>query len=400
MSTPSFLNKRSIPTSPRSFHEQAQRAQKAARRVSFEPIEGQFNSFYPRKEKALWFAICPDQAWTFDLYDREAGEVVRLENQYYMAYVNHRVAVNKRNFQCSAGAHKDKPCWGCGIRNAFYDAKRIRKEATGIDEKGEAPISAMVQYAFAGVLLENIAKVPQLDKNGRPRTTKAGNKIFRETPITLLPKPEREQLKASGATTFGLSVHYSCGITHLNALLSFDADLMNYCANCGDRLTASYMACPECGGEQECADEEGNALEGQTMREARETDLRCDCGYVGRMLPLVECKCGNPEEGKLVDFALRLFSEKVSDTQTILKFTEVRPIKAFIAKYPHIEEMLATPLKLDEIFAPTRLEAQQWMVPENLRGDGVSPAPKAKKDAAPPAEEYPLQNDSDEEDDD
>ena len=160
------------------------------------------------------------------------------------------------------------------------------------------------------------------------------------------------------------------------------------------------MACPECGGEQTVEDDEGNPLQGQALREARDADLECECGYFGNLLPLVQCTCDNPVEGKLIDFAIRLISEKVGDKQTNLKFTEVRPIKTFIEKYPQVQEMLDSPLKLDEIFAPTSLQQQQYMVPEHLRGDGISPAPKPKKDAEPAAEPYPLGDGTEVEDDD
>lgn len=392
----SFINKRAIPTSTRSFHEQAKRASAAAQRGGqFKVIEGQWNSFYPRKEKALWFAICPEQSWEFDIYDREAGEVVHLEDQYYFAYVNHRVAASGRNFQCSGGAHKNCPCWGCGIRNYFYDQQRAREEQTGIREKKEAPIGAMVQYAFSGVLLETMAKVEAKDNKGKVRLNRAGQKILKDLPTTLLPLAEAKALKAQGLTTFGLPVHYSCGITHLNALLGFDEDLKNYCASCGDLLFATHMACPDCGTEQELTDEEGNPLQGQAMREARELELSCECGAFKPFLPLVQCTCDNPTEGKLVDFALRLIAEKVGEKQVILKFTEVRPIWMFVEKHPAVADMLAAPLKLTDIFAPTRLENQQYMIPEILRGDGVSPAPKAKKGAPPPAEPYTLSDDDD-----
>jgi hypothetical protein len=396
-----FIKPRALPGG-RSFGEQAKRMQKAAQRGggNFRVIEGQYNGFYPRKEKALWFAICPDQSWDFEIYDREVGEVVKLEGQLFYAYVSHRVASNGRSFQCSAGAHKNKPCWGCGVRNHFYEQKRIKEEATSVKVQGEAPINAMTQYAMAGVLLETIAKVPLLDNNGKARLTKKNEPILKEIPTALMPLPEAKRLKAEGSTTFGLSVHYSTGITHFNALTDFDTTLQNYCANCGDELYAVELACGECGTTQTLTDEDGEVvtLQGQTLLEARQTDLTCECGYHGVMVPIVQCTCDAPTEGKLVDFAVRLISRKIGEKQTVLEFTEVRPIKRFIEKHPHVAELLAKPLKLDEIFAPTRLESQTYMVPEALRPDGVSPAPRAKKDAEPAAESYPLGGDDEDDD--
>lgn len=399
-----FIKPRVIPTSARSFGDQAKRALQAAQRGggNFKPVEGQYASFYPRKEKALWFALCPTQSWTWEIYDREAGEVVKRDDQLFYAYVSHRVASNSRSFQCSAGAHKDKPCWGCSVRNNFYEQKRLKEEATGVDMKGEAPINAMVQYGIAGVLLENIAKVQAVDGNGKPRMSKGGQPIIKEVPTPLLPIEEAKRLKAAGATTFGQSVHYSTGITHFNAITGFDDELKNHCANCGDMLTAVEMVCGECGTTQSFTDENDEVvtLQGQSMAEARKADLSCsECGYHGEMTPVIQCACDNPTEGKLLDFAIRLISRKVGEKQTVLEYVDAKPVKFFVEKHPHIAEMLANPLKLNEIFAPTPLGGQQYMVPENLRA-GLSPAPRPKKGEAEPthATAYPLAGGDDDDD--
>jgi len=380
---------KALASTTRSFGQQAKYARDAAQRTEFKRIDGEFDAWYPREDKALWFAICPEQSWSFDLYDRQAAEAVHLEDQFYFAYVSHRVAVNKRSFQCSAGVHHDKPCWGCGVRAHFYDQKRIREEETGVKLQGEAPINAMTNYAFAGVLLETVAKVAKLDKHGKERTTKGGKLIEEDAPVTLLPAAEAKRLKAQGLTTFGKRVHYSVGISHLNTLFSFDDELRNTCANCGDLLTATTMACPDCGVTQEVEDVDGAPLSGQNLKEGRETDITCECGFFGPMVPLVECACGDPVEGKLVDFALRLRSEKTSDTARVLKLVEARPIKSFIEKHPEAQKLLSEPLALDEIFAPSSLQQQGFLVPETLRGDGISPAPRTK-DAEPLSKPYPL----------
>lgn len=393
---PAFIKPRSL---PRSLSQQGQRAMAASSRGSFKIIEGQYANWYPNREVALWFAICPDQAWTFDLYNRESGEVERLEDQYYYAYVNHRVAVNKRNFVCSAGAHKDKPCWGCGIRNHFYEEKRRFTEERGYEPKGEAPISAMLQYAFAGVLLEPVAKVPVLDNKGKVRRNKKGEEILRDTAIQTLEPKEREGYLRRKETSFGLRVHYSTGKGHFNTLLGFDDELRNKCASCAKDLYAMYMGCPQCGDTIQQLDIEGNFLQGQTLREYRDVEYECSCGYSGTFVPLIECECGDPVEGRLLDFAVKLISEKISDTQTNLKIAGIRTLKHFTEKYPHVQEMLDNPLKLDEIFAPTRLESQTYLIPEGMRGDGISPAPRPpKQNAQPLFEEYPLSGDGDESD--
>jgi hypothetical protein len=399
-----FIKPRTIPGG-RSFSTNVQKTKQAAQRASFKVVEGQYNSFYPNAEKALWWALCPEQSWTFDQYNRETGEVETVQDSFYFGYINHRVQMNKQNFQCSAGAHKDCPCWGCGVRAHFYDKQRAIEDATGVRPKGEAPISGMPQYAMAGVLLETIAKIELKDKDGKPRLTKAGAKILKEVPTRMLPPAESKKLKAEGATTFGMRTHYSTGIRHLNSLSGFDKEMANYCGHCAEALTAQEFACPECATTQPFTDEDGQPLSGQNLMEMRGTDLQCACGYTGPLEPVLECTCGKPVEGRLMDFALRLISEKVDETSRVLKYTEVRTIKSFVDKYPAVAEMLSTPLPISEIFAPTPVEMQRWRVPEALRGDGVSPAPRLRKDgsAEAPAEAYPLgssgEADADDDDD-
>lgn len=393
-----FLKLRESARQRKGLGDSAQRLKAAATSGRFKVVDGQFNRFYPNKEKALWWAVCPGQNWEFDIYDRESGEVKHMKDEFFLAYVSHFVARSQRKFQCSAGPHRDKPCWGCGIRNKFYANKRAQEEKKVVKIAGEAPINAMTQYAIAGVLLEHIAKVERLDKNGKPRLNKENKPILYDTPIALLDPKEAKKLKAAGETTFGLPTHYSVGITHLNMLLTFDQEMQNYCATCAEMLYATTAACPECANAYDVSNEEG-PLRGQDLAEMRAMDASCECGYHGPLVPVCECSCENPVEGKLVDFALRLISEEVAEKQTRLKYTAVRPIGFFVEKYPAVEEMLLNPLKLDEIFAPTSVKAQEFSIPEELR-DNASPAPRQRKDAEPLAEPYGLMGgDEDEEDD-
>ena len=391
-----FIKPRAIPAGSRDFGARARAARAATSGGRFQQVEGQYSDFYP-KEKALWFALCPGQKWSFDIYDREAGEVVRMEDEFFFGYVNHRVQRVKRNFVCSAGAHKDKPCWGCAIRNQFYDKKRERREETGVDEKGEAPIGAMTQYAFAGVVLEHHLKLPVTDKNGNVRKNKSQQIIMRDVPTPLIEDKELvKKKKAAGESTFGLAVHWSCGITHFNSLISLDEELKGKCATCGEDLFAQYFECPECKETHELLTDDGDIYTGETLRELRGLKYRCTCSNEVFLTPLVECTCGEPVEGKLVDFAIRIKSEKVGEKQSVLKLVECKPLAFFIDKHERLKKMLDEPLQLDKIFAPAGMSLQTTIIPEDMRGDGLSPAPRAKKDAKPAAGPYPLNDDSDE----
>jgi hypothetical protein len=95
---------------------------------------------------------------------------------------------------------------------------------------------------------------------------------------------------------------------------------------------------------------------------------------------------------------MRIKTEKVSDTSSVLKLVEIKPISYFTSKYPVVVDLLDKPLDIAEIFAPASLEFQKTLIPADMRGDGVSPLPKA---AEAPTTSYEFSNDkSDSEDDD
>jgi hypothetical protein len=387
-----FLKTRALPAGERSFSAQAERAKTAARKSSFQSVTGMYDSFYAR-QKALWFAICPDQKWNSEVYDREKQEVVTQTDSFFLANVEHRVAVNKRRFVCSATAHKTMPCWGCGIRSHFYDRQRQIQEDTGIRPKNEAPLSAMQQYAVAGVLLEQMTKIEAKNPDGTTRYNRdRTKKIMNDTPIALLEPGEQKKARSDGNLTFGKSVFYNMGITTLNAFVAFDRELRNVCASCCSDLIAEKMCCPECAEEYDIHPD--GAIGGEDLLNMRDADYQCTaCEFFGQMIPLVLCTnegCDNPTEGKLLDFALRIKVEKVGDTANVLKYTEVKLLKDFIEKYPLVDEMLKKPLELDKIFAPSNLEFQKTLIPENLRGDGVSPNARRSGTAGPMATGYPL----------
>lgn len=386
-----FMKVRQMPAAgPRSFGQQGRKASKAGGGGGFRgPIEGEYSSFWPHLDKSIWFAMCPDQAWTNEVWDREQQKVIKSENQYFFSYVKHRIAKTGRNFYCSAGAHKTQPCWGCGIRNAHFEQQRDIQERTGVRPKGEPPLSAGLQYAMSGVILENIAKMPVLDNQGKQRMSKQGKPILRDTPLTLLKPPEQQAAKKAGATSFGLSVHYSFGTTTLNELLAFDDALKNSCANCADDLQAVNAYCPECAEEYQIAEDPESPLTKQDLKEARAVDHKCTaCDYYGPLVPLVMCLCGDPKEGALVDFALRLQNEVTGEKSRSVRLVEIKPIGYFKTKYPAIEEMLAKPLDLPKIFAPSAMQLQNSLIPAEYRGDGVTPEPRKTKGAAPATESY------------
>lgn len=372
-----FMKPRTLPAGNRSFRDQARRSTGGGQQRRG-PITGAYNRFQPQEKTALWFAMCPTQTWEFDMYNRETREVEHLADQFYYSYVSHYVARTKRFMQCSAQADRSKPCWGCGVRNAFYDYIRDVEDKTGVKPAGMPPISAGVKFSIAGVMLEHIAKVPAVGADGKARMNRDGKPILNDTPVCTLDRKYADKLKAQGAVTFGLPVHWSIGRFNLDELVALDEELSNRCANCAEHLMAFNAGCPECGDQFQISEDADTALQGQDLAEARLQEFNCTCGYHGPFVPVLLCECGAPAEGHLVDFALRIKMEKVGDNNKQIKLVEVKPLHAFVAKYPAIEAMLQTPLDLPAIFAPTPLEFQKSLIPADMRNDGVNPNPKAK----------------------
>ncbi len=393
----SFLKHRSLP--PRtSFGDAGRKAASANRSERRGPVVGEYDSWWPLLDKALWVALCPTQAWSYDLYNRETGTVDTFENQYWYASVEHRVQMGKGQFAprftCSAGAHKDKPCWGCGVRRVFYERIDQEAERTGVRRKGESPISAMTQFSMSMVLLEDITKVPVM-KDGKIRTDRGGKPIYRDVPLATLELKDQKKARSEGNVVFGKSVHWSTGVKGINELLALDEQLGCACANCAEDLTAVNFGCPECGDHVQIAQDPDEPLRGEDLLTAKREDYSCPtCGYTGRFTPLYDCtKCGEPEEGGLVHFGLRLKNVEVGEKQRVLTLAEYRPIGSFVEKHPNIEEMLMSPLNIPEIFRPTSIQYQLKLVPERMRGDGVTP--DARRKEKPDAKSYDFSGDDD-----
>lgn len=385
-----FLRTRELPKgAPRSFSQQAQRAKSANKGGFRGPVTGEYDSWWPNTEKAMWIAICPSQAWTYELYDRETQKVEKLVDYLFFSYTHHYVPATKRKFVCSAGPHKTSPCWGCGIRNAHFDHQREVQETTGAKPADKAPISGMLQHALSIVLLETVAKVPVLDKDGKPRLTRDQKPILRDTPLCMLKPMEQQKYKAKGVTTFGKSMHYSYGPTTNGELLAMDEELKNNCASCAAALMCFAATCPECNTEMQASIDEDTPLTGEDLRQFRTADYECaNCKYYGPLIPQVVCECGEPVEGTLTSFALRLRQVETGEKTRKLELVEIAPLSRFTSKYPAVEEMLAKPLDLPTIFGPSNLNYQVKLIPERLRGDGVSPEAKRTKGAVPAAESY------------
>lgn len=380
----SFMKMRQLPQRT-GFGDNARRTTTANRGGRMQIIPGRYNNFYPREDKALWVALCPTQSWTYDMYNRESQQVETFTDQFWYGFTEHYIASTKRRFNCSGGALKDKPCWGCGVIDNFWTKAREQEHETGVKTDKKPGISRIPQFMMSIVLLEEITKVQATDNQGVVKKDRGGKPIVNDVPLVILDLKAQKAARASGNTTFGLSMHWTNGIDSINQLTAIDRELINVCANCAGDLKCTYMACPECTNGIQVAENEDEPLQGEDLLQAREAAYECDCGYTGLLVPSTECECGHPEDGHLISFALRVKVEKSSEKKRILKIVEVKPLQHYVEKYPVVEKMLMEPLDIKGICAPTNLEYQLKLIPENVRGDGVSPLPKQKE---APAQSY------------
>lgn len=365
---------------------------------AFAQRDGERDYFQPRTDVALWWAFCPQQSWTSEIYVTKARSIETFENHMYFAYVLHMIAMGQNRFNrivCSAGAEGELPCLGCGVRSNFFKWLDEETERLGAKPDKKPPVGRSENYAFAGVLLEHIGKVQKVDKStGKLVFKKDRTPLMLDEPLTAIPVEQAREAKAKGQTTFGRSMHWSMGIDLRNQVRELNKKLANYCANCAEKLYAYEHECPECHTRiipvhQDI--DEGLPLIDQTLTEERQKKYVCPgCSYEGQMDPAVECSCGNPLEGTLMDFAVRLKVTKSSDKRIILEHTDVRVLRYFTEKYPTVQEMLDNPLPIDKIFAPTELNFQKPRLPERLRGDGVTASPRRRQNAEQLVEDYAL----------
>lgn len=341
--------------------------------------EGEFDRIYPR-EVALWFRIVPSQSWEQDVWDSEQQAVVRVKRTWYQS-LKHYFARTKRTVQCSCGPHNDRPCYGHAIRRKHFDTMRAIEERTGIRPKDEAPVSTGNQYSFSVMACETILSLPAIDrKTGQVRRSKKGEIIYNH-----IPKPwvDPVQITPSTPQTWGRRYHMSFGKTHLLQLLQFDDEMRDYCKNCATQMYATGFYCPDCTTQSDL--EEPAA--GEDLVQFRKRAYRCICGYEGPMEPILVCDgCGNPEEGKLTDFEIRMKKEKTGENTSILKIVEVRmplsrlPASVTAEDKARIIEQLNNPLDLLKIFRPASLDEQRKIFGDLCKDIDPRP-PQAKQES-------------------
>lgn len=299
---------------------------------------------------AQWLRI-PFLLHKYDIYSREEGAVVSVEDPYY-EYTNHYVPSLKTFFQCSSGAYKTEPCYPHAILAAYYDEKRAEQERTGVKPNyDDKPVSASQSFAFAVTGVDRFYAVPVYDKAGKPRFMKDDTPITNWTPASILRLPKGKETEFE--SKYGHNMHWTMGTHQRDQLLNINETLMGTCATCGDDMFAQRFLCTgeHCKGDAMYEEYLGKVDIQELTQE--DTGLRCSLCSLP-MAPSYECACGHPSSSSIFDLELRLRLVKTGD-EYLLELVDHRP--PTVDK--NISELLAAPLDVQAIYAPTPLAEQR-----------------------------------------
>jgi hypothetical protein len=366
-------------------------------------VEGRYEAFYPR-DTPIWLRISPASSYTYEVYDRVEKEVVEVTTTW-LEYRKHYIPGNKnrtgqngkrlqQDFFCSCGPRREQPCWGCAIRTAHYEKLDAIEARTGIRPDDEPPVSASTQFALAITVAEWIYNIPVRDSNGSIRKTRGGELIYRHIPAPFAEENSEVSELEGFDRTFGHRMHWSMGSQHLGQLLAVDERLRSHCGNCAGEMVADTMVCPSC----ETSHKLPGAVKGIDLDKARQKKRKCSaCGETNTFVPLYQCPdCGDPKEGSLLSFDLRVMKENIGDNKSIIHVVDIRmPGSPDPNIQTRLDEMNNNPLKLDAIFAPTDLKYQKSALGDRLT-KGLSPVLE-RKDESETTESY-SEDDEDSED--
>lgn len=377
----SFVRNRDTRAGSASFRRAAKRRAAAKKsRSNRGPVEGQFERF--RTDiKMQWVHLVP-QVYDYEVYDRDEGQVVQVSRPFY-EFIQHYYPKRRRFVHCSAGPHRDKPCYADAILQMWWDEKDRIKEETGVKPNyDDKPISRATRFAMAVTGVDTYYEIPATDSRGNIKTSKKGNAIKNYVPASLARLPRGVEYPKK----FGHNMHWNFGSEHLEQLLAIDDELMDVCANCATAMHTNSLQCADCGNIEVEFEE---AIEGPDLLELRKDTGTCSkCGS-NDVVPLVDCSgCGEPLEGGLMDFEIRICHEEIGEKKTLIKMKDWR----LPTDDERIEALRDNPLDIMKIYEPHGIKLQKAILGDIC--DGVDPAYGAwdKK----PAEGYDEDEDDEE----
>jgi hypothetical protein len=316
--------------------------------------EGLFESWWPKNGCATWLNISPFQEYTQEVYDPDAGEVIKVTTSWF-EYKNHWVPSKRRKFVCSAGPYRTEPCYGCAIRKLHWNEVDAIEEETGQRVSKQPPIGQARNFAFGITIAEPVYIVPKRTREGKIRKRKNGEIIYDYIPESEVEDMDDEKKQArilQCSTQFGVRKHWSLGVNNLELILGWNEDLKNRCGNCAGELVATSMGCPECMAIHELP----RPLTGYKLTKAREKGARCsECGYSGEMVFQYACPdCGDPREGGITQFDFLLHKDDAGN----LSIKDIR----LPSEDEDYQKMVQNPYDLSRIFAPEDLGRQKKLL--------------------------------------
>lgn len=361
----------------KKFADAARAARAGSNMGRFKRPDGVFDRL-KLGDKPIWMRFSPDQIYAQLLYNKELKALIETGTAEWPArpwfeYTNHFIPVKKRPMICSAGAGRTQPCRGCAIRARHYANIKMREAQTSVkDEEARKnpPAQSATRYAMATTVLEKIFELPVTGQGGKPRKNKEGHDIMQFVPAPLSGLNPMKQKEMQGE--FGHNFHWSFGPMHLSQLASIDTDLWNSCASCASPLVATHFNCQEC---QHTVYVDEGGLSGADLRAMREQSMKCpNCNTEDFLAPLLACTgCENPVEGNLLSFDLRLKLEKDmnDDKKSVVQLVQFRlPEYATLfdaATADRVFTLVYSPLDIVAICAPDSVDAQAWVLPDDLK---------------------------------
>lgn len=373
----------------KSFRQASKNRQKASNRRGRRRggiVEGRFERWTPGK-KAVWIYI-PPQSYTYDIYDKDEKAVIRMEDYPYYERVDHFVPPKYTSpkypkgmgFTCSAGPHRDKPCYGDKLRDLHFNRLDEEEERTGVRPQDWAPVGKSNRFAMSVVLMEHILQIPKTrTKNGKTEVvkTKKGTTIYDYVPVPVSNMDDEDMAKIS--TKYGHKAHWSFPPGHLDRLVEeISPRVMNHCGNCATEMVATGFICPSC----ESVAPLRQALMGEDLIAARQKNRKCSAcqSRSDEWVAILDCPgCGDPTEGQLIglfDLRLKAVPAGGDSKSTILELVGVRmhgaPDDVEMSE-EELDKLCANPLDLPKIFAPTSIDDQKKIFKKDVI-KGIDPS--------------------------
>ena len=351
----SFVKPRNTRTGSRAFGQRAKERQKRNRGGQrYETVAGTFD-YLKLGDMPIWLRI-QQQLYTYMTFNRETKEVEEVVDDMHLEYPQHWCAEIWRMILCSSGPYKKEPCYPCAVeaqcwKEHWEKVDELKKMGMDAEIKKKIRMRRVVKNALAVTGTDRYFEVPLLDNKGQIRKTKKGDTITR-----LVAEPLCDKAQLSRPSQNGHNMHWSYPNRNQKQLERFNEELAGNCANCATPMTTSKLICADCGTVDIEFDE---PIGGEEFRQLRAETIQCGTCHGEDVIAVLDCSgCGEPEEGGVMDFDLRLRLEPVDEKNSDLILVDFR-----VPDYDdELMKRYETPLDLVAIMKPTPIKLQEKML--------------------------------------